>query len=174
MSLYNAIFRKNPLSKILLGLIGLTEKDFYRFRDCYLNEDGNISVYTRGGGGNRECFCGEYSKDECTVIDSDNNRHTPGCVCLFHAANQLHPNYLNDFNDDFDNTYASFIFSIPESGKYVIDVFKEANVGNRNPEKMWKVLFEKLDKCDKNDPYVKRATEIGKTLIDEIKERMEK
>lgn len=63
-----------------------------RFRDIYLNRDGTkIILYTRNGGGNREYY--EY---------------------VFELLRK-HPNYLTDYDDDFDNTYAYIEFSVPEA-----------------------------------------------------------
>jgi hypothetical protein len=68
-----------------------------RFRDIYLNEDGTlITLYTRNGGGNRN----EY-------------------FYIFDIL-KTHPNYLNDYDDDFDGTYAYVEFSIPEQAKDLI------------------------------------------------------
>ena len=69
MSLYNMLFGSNPLSTVLLGTLGLTKQDVGRFRDCFIS-DGKIAVYTRNGGGNRECFCKYDSK-----LGSINCRH---------------------------------------------------------------------------------------------------
>jgi len=65
-----------------------------RFRDIYLNEDGTrIILYTRNGGGNREYY--NY---------------------VFEILRQ-HPNYLEDYDDDYDSTYAYIEFSVPEEYK---------------------------------------------------------
>jgi hypothetical protein len=65
-----------------------------RFRDIYLNEDGSkIILYTRNGGGNRE-----------------------GYFWVFDILKQ-HPNYIRDYDDDFDCTYAYIEFSVPEEAK---------------------------------------------------------
>lgn len=67
MSFYNMIFGKNPMSDVILATLGLTRSDVGRFRDVYLEED-TIAVYTRNGGGNRECWCGDnpkYGMEKC-------------------------------------------------------------------------------------------------------------
>lgn len=56
MSMYNAIFGTNPFADLLLSAVGLDRSAVGRFRDCYI-EDGMIAVYTRNGGGNRDCWC---------------------------------------------------------------------------------------------------------------------
>lgn len=98
MSLYNALFGSNPSASALLKMAGLTEDDIPRYRDCYA-EDGKIIVYTRTGGGNRECYndtaqtCKEY-----------------GCYHVSNAELSARPNHLSNYDDDFDCTYAYFEF----------------------------------------------------------------
>ena len=89
MSLYNMLFGKNPNTKDILSVLGLEEGYIERFRDCWVDEDENeICIYTRTGGWNREDFPN-------TILTS--NKY-----------------YLYDEDDDFDNTYATYHFSIPE------------------------------------------------------------
>lgn len=106
MSFYNMAFGKSSAAPALLKMLGLGEDDFYRFRDCYLTEDGKIAVYTRGGGGNREC----WNDDDC-----ENGQHSVGCVITIQEENRKHPCYLSDSDDDFDNTYATFYFKVPDA-----------------------------------------------------------
>jgi len=129
MSLYNQLFGTNKLSPGLLKILEIDQpredkpelpktadswdanwdshsselenwvkecidKKIYtsgRFRDIYLNEDGTkIILYTRNGGGNRE----EY-------------------WYIFKGL-KTHPNYLEDYDDDYDSTYAYIEFLVPE------------------------------------------------------------
>lgn len=89
MGLYNGIFGQNENAGALLYLLGLEDNDFYRYRDCYLSENSEIAVYTRGGGGNRDGYDDEMFLD--------------------------HPLYIKNEDDDFDSTYATFYFRIPEN-----------------------------------------------------------
>ena len=89
MSLYNIMFGKNPNTKDILSVLGLEEGFIERFRDCWVDEEENeICILTRTGGWNREDFPN-------TILTS--NKY-----------------YLYDEDDDFDNTYATYHFSIPE------------------------------------------------------------
>lgn len=136
MSLYNMLFGKNPLTPLLKEVLsldkeqpeypdGLTwtdkdgkkyfdpdgdnsknpEKELYdyvekcknlkwyptgRFRDIYVDDD-KIILYTRNGGGNRNSYQWVFDLLE------------------------THPNYMRDYDDDFDCTYAYIEFSIPEN-----------------------------------------------------------
>lgn len=105
MSLYNMLFGQNGASEALLSMLGLSVNDVGRFRDCYLvrgterpygdeeDKDLRIVVYTRNGGGNRE----EY--EEVT------------------SALQAHAEYLCDYDNDHDCTYASYEFRVPPQFK---------------------------------------------------------
>ena len=88
MSLYNMIFGKNPSEKEILALLGLTELDVERFRECWIDErTRRIVIMTRTGGGNRE-----YYRNEKLTSN---------------------PYYIDDHDDDFDSTYAYYEFAIP-------------------------------------------------------------
>jgi hypothetical protein len=132
MSFYNMIFGQNQHADQLLAVLGLTRQAFYRFRDCYLTDGGEIAVYTRGGGGNRNCwYCEklpadaksgdvvkwdagtEYERD-VQVHEVGGELHRVDCVVSMQDANGKHPCYLRDQDDDFDNTYATFYFRVPE------------------------------------------------------------
>jgi len=93
MSLYNLMNGVNNFTPALLAILGLSEDDIPRFRDISLIDEGTkIELFTRQGGGNRET---DY-------IAEANEKLTK------------HPNYLRDYDDDFDCTYAYFEFSVPE------------------------------------------------------------
>jgi hypothetical protein len=109
MSMYNLLHGQNPLSGLLKSFIDIDQENGKwssgRFRDIYLNEDGTeIILYTSNGGGNREHW------DDSTEAGPD--CRCSGCVIERHLPQ--HPNYLRDWDDDFDCTYAYVAFSIPE------------------------------------------------------------
>lgn len=115
MNMYNVLFGKGPHAKLLLAALSCTENDFYRFRDCYLDDKGRIAVYTRGGGGNRECRCDKHADPEARTAEFGGEWHDPACVRIVQATNRRHPCYLFDEDDGFDSTYATFYFSVPET-----------------------------------------------------------
>lgn len=95
MSLYNMLFGRNGQSDLLLAVIGLKQVDIERFRDCHVEDEGKaISVYARTGGGNRA----DYPQ-----------------VTLY-----SNPLFVRTEDDDFDSTYATFYFRVPE--EFVSDV----------------------------------------------------
>lgn len=104
MSLYNAINGVNSATFFILPMLGEKHPDSYpRFRDCFVNTDGDkpeIHVFTRVGGGNRNSGFGE------NVL-------------------YKHPNFLSTFDDDFDSTFATYTFSVPEEWKPDFDLIMD-------------------------------------------------
>ncbi len=173
MSMYNMLFGQNPASGLLLQALGLDnqapegwnekfeklsddwgEIDLYseegrklmaegkaagyyptgRFRDIYFeNEnDPKIILYTRNGGGNREYY--EY---------------------VFELLS-AHPLYLNDYDDDFDCTYAYIEFKAPQA---VVDFFEGVKTG-------------KLESVSEKFQKEMEAMENGKELTPQMVEFM--
>lgn len=98
MSLYNMVNGFNPACVLLMPMLGRKEGDYPRFRDCFVSEDGqNIVIYTRVGGGNRDCGFGEEElyKDE---------------------------NFIRTWDDEFDSTYGYYEFLVPEQWKNDFDL----------------------------------------------------
>lgn len=143
MSLYNQLFGENKDTTALLGMIELTRNDFDRFRDVWLNTVGTeIDVFTRLGGGNRQDY-----KD--TIEKIRNNKF-----------------YLNDYDDNFDNTYAHFIFKVPE--KYLKTCEKIAPKEPISFEKRFKQALEDMHKPGT------RAFEATNNIANIIKTNIEK
>lgn len=96
MSFYNMANGFNPACVFIMPMLGRKQDEWPRFRDCFVSQDGNIEIYTRVGGANRGCGFGEEElyKD---------------------------PNFITSYDDDFDNTYATYVFSVPERWKEDFD-----------------------------------------------------
>jgi len=143
MSMYNMIFGENSDSETLLKFLGLERDDFYRYRDCYLDEQGRIAVYTRAGGGNRECYCWpdelENSKEEL-YIDEDGFEHLSDCKVVKFEALRKHPLYLFDRDDNYDTTYATYYFQVPEGT--AIDNIKP----KLSREELWQLFRTALER----------------------------
>lgn len=106
MNLYNLLFGMNWKSDILLAILGLKRVDVQRFRDAYTAQDcTEITVYTRTGGGNREGY--------------------PNLV--MRAA----PGWLGSVDDDFDSTYCTDRFTIPEQWREDVRNFGDVSKGFR-------------------------------------------
>lgn len=104
MSLYNMIHGVNPATFFILPALGKHAEEYPRFRDCFFGMDDrpefkdHIIVYTRTGGGNREAY--EEQNSELVAM----------------------PTYVTDFDDDFDSTFAYFVFAVPEEWKADIEL----------------------------------------------------
>ena len=97
MSLYNMMFGFNPACILLMPMLGRRENEYPRFRDCYLSDDKeHIVIYTRVGGNNRDCGFGEDA-----LYDD--------------------PNFYRTYDDDYDTTYASYEFNVPEKWRQDFD-----------------------------------------------------
>ena len=97
MSLYNMLMGFNPACVLIMPMLGRKQEEYPRFRDCFVTEENNIAIYTRVGGGNRCCGYGEEElyKDE---------------------------NFLTTQDDDYDCTYATYEFKVPEKWKADFDL----------------------------------------------------
>jgi len=95
MSLYNLLFGMNAQTDLLLAVIGLKQCDIERFRNVGTADEGRkIEVYTRTGGGNRS----DYPNLTMRKL----------------------PEWQGSEDDDFDNTYCTDTFAVPE--QFVADV----------------------------------------------------
>jgi len=99
--LYNELFGYNPACVFVLPMLGRKMDEYPRFRDCFIDCEGRkeIIVYTRVGGGNR----GEGYGEEKLYKD---------------------PNYLRTYDDDFDSTYGSYVFKVPEEWEEDFDLIE--------------------------------------------------
>lgn len=123
------VFGHNPAGPAILATLNLTPRDVGRYRDCFVTAEDEIAVYTRNGGGNRE----EYQ----VVFDVLRN----------------HPLYIRDADDEFDSTYATIYFRLPE--EYAEDLRKIALKEPFDPSKRW---LDMLDKIREGPPTQGKAT----------------
>lgn len=96
MSLYNMINGYNPACLLILPMLGRKQEDYPRFRDCYVTDENNIAIYTRVGGGNRNCGFGEEA-----LYDDEN--------------------FIKTYDDEFDETYVTYEFKVPDRWKNDFD-----------------------------------------------------
>lgn len=114
------MFGVNPATFIILPMLGRHPDEYPRFRDCFVNEDKQILVFTRVGGGNRNCGYGEEElyKD---------------------------PNFVKTYDDDYDSTYGYYVFNVPEEWKDDFDrLLKGEKPSARYLDQMCKV-YPKLE-----------------------------
>ena len=122
--LYNMVNGYNLACLWIMPLLGRHEDEYPRFRDCYLEEKNGeylIVIYTRVGGGNRNCGYGEEElyKD---------------------------PLFVETVDDDFDKTYAEYKFRVPEKWKDDFNKILEGDFANTSNEykKLIKSFYPKL------------------------------
>lgn len=96
MSLYNMMNGFNPACVFIMPMLGRKQEEWPRFRDCFVTEENNIAIYTRVGGGNRNCGYGE----EALYEDE---------------------NFIKTYDDDYDTTYATYEFKVPDKWKADFD-----------------------------------------------------
>jgi len=128
MSLYNVINGVNQFTFLVLPMLDKHPDEYPKFRDCFVKDesrpdlDNHIHVYTRTGGGNREGYIEENKK----MTD--------------------HPNFVTDFDDDFDSTFASWIFSIPEKWKNDFNLLQKGEIRSISKEYKEQIMkvFPKL------------------------------
>lgn len=140
MSFYNFLHGENKDSVALIGMLGLTKNSFSRYRDVYLNSDGSrIIVLTRLGGANR--------KDYRQVFTNM----------------KRHPNYIKDYDDNFDNTYAYFEFSVPDEYKKTCQSMSTG----KEPMTLEQRFKETVNRMDiPGTPEYEKAQQIVQMMID--------
>jgi hypothetical protein len=144
MSLYNLVHGTNPLAGMVLAMIGVAVADVPRFRDAYY--DGtHLCIHTRTGGGNRDDYAA--GNDYLASI----------------------PGYVRDDDDDFDSTYATFYYLVPEQFAW----FKDwaSNKTQRPAGERWQEAIDCLKNAPPDDPLVKRMTEVMAPIVEFLKKQ---
>lgn len=137
MSMYHMMNGVNPATFFILPMLGEKHSDEYpRFRDCFVSIERSkdktivkreITVLTRTGGGNRT----EYAESIREL--------------------RKHTNYVKDFDHEDDNTYAVFVFTVPEEWIPDYDLIisgKVKEIGKTYQERLYKVFPKLKDKFD--------------------------
>lgn len=127
MSLYNLINGVNSDAFFVLPMLGKHPDEYPRFRDCFTSDEDrpdlneHIFVYTRVGGGNRDSGFGEE------VMQEDEH-------------------FVCDYDDDFDSTYATYVFRVPERWLPDYRLIREGKVAEVSEEYQREVrrVFPKL------------------------------
>jgi len=127
MSLYNLLFGENKIARILKIMLELDEFGEWssgRYRDLFLKDENTIILYTRNGAGNRECV---EMKNDMEIENCSGCLFWDAYTCPARACVILpkHPYYVRDWDDDFDPTYAYFLFRVPEKYKEIAKILYE-------------------------------------------------
>lgn len=115
MSMYNMMMGMNSTVVVLvLPVLGKHMTEYPRFRDAFMGgaeeNEGKLVVYTRTGGGNREDYADE--------IEMMRNMET----------------FVRDYDDDWDCTYANWVFDIPEKWKADVENLVSGNIDQVSQE----------------------------------------
>ena len=116
MSFYNLVCGVTHATFFVLPVLGKHPGEYPRFRDCFIGDpehsgtEGKIIVYTRTGGGNRE----GYAEENAVLTEMDG--------------------YLFDYDDDFDSTFANWVFNVPERWRPDVDAFLAGDLKKISPE----------------------------------------
>jgi len=166
MSLYNLIEGVNPAAFLILPMLGKHADDYPRFRDCFvqkrkfvLSKEGLpymtmdeenpkwfenerepepvICVLTRMGGGNRECWEDGEEDCECAACEADKLEQHELCI--------------ERFDDDFDCTYCTFVFRVPDKWRADYDLIvggKLSEISEEYKKELYRVYPKLKDKLD--------------------------
>jgi len=137
MGLYNWLSSPDPTAPFVLTYLQLDPQVCKRFRDAWI-ADHELAVYTRLGGNNRSRY--------------------PEVFELI----RKHPHYLRDVDDQFDNTYCTFFFSVPEQYKGEVDSYLEKFGPGMTGDQRWKAGFERLEIAI--PPELQRAAEQSEAM----------
>jgi len=142
MSLYNMMCGMNAqLSIIMSPFLPRIPEDFPRFRNIFTGAeddptggDAKIFIYTRMGGGNRECTQEVFGEGHA---DDENGN----CMCGACDAEtiELDENCIERYDDDFDCTYCTFCYTIPSEWEEDFKHIESGNLINLS-EKYWDEL----------------------------------
>ena len=139
MSLYNTLNGMNLATFFILPMLNKHPDEYPRFRDCFTGEDNNsIVIYTRVGGGNRNCGFGEEELYK-------------------------HPNFIKTYDDDFDSTYGYYAFSIPNKWEKDFAAILNGKLWSEEYHNQMCKIFPKL-KDNFTQIYNKRKEELLKSL----------
>lgn len=136
--MYEMTCNINPDARMVLDLIGIDPEfllEEARLRDVYLSKDRTrVVIFTRIGGGNR-------------------SYHAPAITKLRNFKG-----YVTDYDDDFDNTYASFEYKIPQEKLPMVVAFlasSDTTTGGEKLKASLKQLEENPDKFLDEHPAFK-------------------
>ena len=158
MSLYNMVNGVQMATFFVLPMLGKHPDDYPRYRDCFIGkmtQDFNdldqfgiptlkhgkenlISVYTRTGGANRNSYQSAIRELEKM------------------------PEYVENFDDAFDNTFAIFVFKVPIKFLKDFQLIKDGKLlqTSKNYQKQVDKVYPKLK--DKLPWHLKPKSDLKK------------
>jgi hypothetical protein len=165
MSLYNRIFGYNPFAFELLGVIGIEQPNIIpRFRDCFVDVENRLVIFTRTGGSNRPYYEDEESA-RLTDPDWLSLARLPSGF-LWNAGLRAFASYIEDVDDKLDRTFALFRYATPEHFKDRAMAIQQAQ-GWVDPMERFRKMMRDLT-TGNDTAEVRRALEVGKELMNTI------
>jgi hypothetical protein len=158
MGLYDVVMgdgRQQERGALLLQMLG--SPTVTRFRDAWA-EKGDagepvIAIYTRQGGGNRQCYCEELERE-----------HVPEqCYAACNEELARHPLYVRDADDEFDATYATFYFRAPDQFRALLAA---AAVDHVNMSERWQAAIDRVKAGELRPAETAMADQLGAFLTD--------
>jgi hypothetical protein len=169
MSLYDlavADGHQHERGAALLAILG--NPVVARFRDAWVEKGADgpvIAVYTRQGGGNRECYCSEaydpaQRQDQRPIAE----QHVPSnCYAACNEALAAHPLYARDRDDDFDSTYATFYFRVPDEYREALEALQREPV---DTDERWQQAIAAIKSGSLRPGLAAAADQLGAMLSD--------
>lgn len=144
MSLYNMICGINPYTQALLKVLVLDEIPHgeYRLRDVYMPTPDTIGLVCRTGGGNRR----QYNE----------------IIIMF----QNHPCYVDDADDDFDETFMTVYFRVPPHFEALACAIHGITDNTPPLEKFQKAVNDMKDGVDNES--TQRMLQVGQEIVEQI------
>ncbi len=163
MNMYNLLFGQNPMSGVLLSILGI--EDVPRFRDAFLDtseDETRIAIYTRTGGGNRDFYeCEERCRDN---YPEHFNGGAPEPNGPWNCDLRDVEGFIYDADDDFDSTYATFYYRVPDEAQPLVVTLSDIGANpDQTPAERFAALISDLQN-KKQTPATARALAVGKSL----------
>lgn len=154
MSMMMALVGRTPGAAMLLAAAGLDPQRCGRLRDCFLNSDLQVVVFTRNGGGNRPDYeeATEYFRSQ--------------------------PGFVRDYDDDFDSTYAYYVLKMDETSyptEFRQQFYDRTTAVVGTPMERFHRVMEKMqdESTPGDDPELVRAKELGRNVLEPIMQSLE-
>lgn len=139
----------NQATFYILPMLADRHPDNYpRFRDCFIGEMSNSKTEKDQFGIPVKIF--DYSKKTISLYLKIGNGNRKDFVEEIKELRSF-PTYVKDYDDDFDNAYAVFLFTIPEEFKIDFDLILEGKIKQTTKEyreRLYKVFPKLKDKFD--------------------------
>jgi len=144
--MYTMMNGLNKAAAVVLPLLGKHPTEYPRFRDCWIgkvrdsttekdnlgiavkesdNDYGFITIYIRTGGNNRKDY-----QEQIDKMRAD-------------------PLYVEDYDDSFDNTYAYFVYKLPEKwtedARAIMTTGRAKEVSKEYVDKLIEVMPERAE-----------------------------